>query len=60
MIFALIKATSFGFVVTSIGCFFGYYTRGGAEGVGRNTTRAVVAGSMVILVLDAFWAVVLL
>ncbi len=58
--FALIKATSFGFVVTSIGCFFGFGTRGGAEGVGRSTTRAVVVSSMVILVLDAFWAVVLL
>lgn len=58
--FALIKATSFGFVVTSIGCLFGFHTRGGAEGVGRSTTGAVVASSMVILVLDAFWAVVLL
>ncbi len=58
--FAFIKAVSFGFVVTSIGCYFGFNTRGGAEGVGRNTTRAVVASSMVILVLDAFWALVLL
>lgn len=58
--FALIKATSFGLVVTSIGCFFGLRTQGGAAGVGRSTTRAVVASSMVILVLDAFWAVVLL
>jgi phospholipid/cholesterol/gamma-HCH transport system permease protein len=58
--FAVIKTTSFGFVVTSIGCYFGYETRGGAEGVGRSTTRAVVASSMVILVLDAFWAIVLL
>lgn len=58
--FALIKATSFGLVVTSIGCYFGLYTRGGAEGVGRNTTRAVVASCMVILALDALWAVVLL
>jgi phospholipid/cholesterol/gamma-HCH transport system permease protein len=58
--FAFIKATSFGFVVTSIGCFFGFNTKGGAEGVGRSTTRAVVVSSMVILVLDAFWAVVLL
>jgi phospholipid/cholesterol/gamma-HCH transport system permease protein len=58
--FFLIKATSFGFVVTSLGCFFGFYTRGGAEGVGESTTRAVVTSSMVILVLDAFWAVILL
>jgi len=58
--FAYIKATSFGFVVTTTGCFFGFHTRGGAEGVGRATTRAVVVGSMAILVLDAFWALVLL
>ncbi|MEX1257575.1 MAG: ABC transporter permease [Gemmatimonadota bacterium] len=58
--YSIIKATSFGFVVTSLGCFFGYYTTGGAEGVGNGTTRAVVASSMVILVLDAFWALVLL
>ena len=58
--FAFIKATSFGLAVTSIGCYFGLYTRGGAAGVGRNTTRAVVASCMVILALDAFWAVVLL
>ncbi len=58
--FGLIKAVSFGFVVTSVGCYFGFHTRGGAEGVGRNTTRAVVASSVVILGLDAFWAIVLL
>jgi phospholipid/cholesterol/gamma-HCH transport system permease protein len=58
--FALIKAMSFGLVVTGIGCFFGFHTTGGAAGVGRATTRAVVLGSMVILVLDAFWAATLL
>ena len=58
--YSLIKAASFGLAVTVIGCFFGYTTMGGAEAVGRSTTRAVVASSMLILVLDAFWAVVLL
>ncbi len=58
--FALIKCVSFGFVVTSVGCFFGFTTSGGAEGVGKSTTRAVVVSSMVILVLDAFWAATLL
>jgi phospholipid/cholesterol/gamma-HCH transport system permease protein len=57
---AIVKSLSFGFVVTSIGCFFGFHTRGGAEGVGRDTTRAVVASSMVILVLDAFWDLILM
>jgi phospholipid/cholesterol/gamma-HCH transport system permease protein len=58
--YALIKATSFGFMVTTIGCYFGFQTRGGAEGVGKATTRAVVVSSMVILMLDALWAVLLL
>ena len=58
--YSLIKTMSFGFVVTFIGCFQGFHTQGGAEGVGISTTRAVVIASMLILVLDAFWAVVLL
>ena len=58
--FALIKAASFGLIVTGVGCFFGYTCSRGAEGVGVATTRAVVVGSMLILVLDAFWAAVLL
>ncbi len=58
--FAVIKSVSFGFTITSIGCFFGFTTHGGAEGVGNSTTRAVVVSSMVILVLDAFWAATLL
>jgi len=58
--FSAIKAISFGITVTSVGCAFGFHTRGGAEGVGLATTRAVVVSSMIILVLDAFWAAVLL
>jgi phospholipid/cholesterol/gamma-HCH transport system permease protein len=58
--YSLIKTTSFGFLVTLIGCYQGFTTEGGAEGVGVATTRAVVISSMLILVFDAFWAVVLL
>jgi len=58
--FSLIKSASFGLTVTGVGCAFGYHTRGGAAGVGRSTTRSVVIASMIILVLDAFWAAVLL
>jgi len=58
--YSLIKSTSFGLVVTLIGCFQGFTASGGAEGVGIATTRAVVIASMLILVLDAFWAAVLL
>lgn len=58
--FSLIKAASFGLAVTAIGCFFGFRTAGGAAAVGQATTRAVVVSAMLILVLDAFWAVTLL
>jgi phospholipid/cholesterol/gamma-HCH transport system permease protein len=58
--YSLIKASSFGLAVTSIGCYYGFSTMGGAEAVGRSTTQAVVVSSMLILVLDAFWAATLL
>jgi len=58
--FGLVKAMSFGLAIALIGCYHGLTTRGGAEGVGRETTTAVVRGAEAILVLDAFWAVVLL
>ena len=58
--FGLVKAGSFGLAVTLMGCLQGLRTMGGAEGVGRATTRAVVLGCEAILVLDAFWALVLL
>jgi phospholipid/cholesterol/gamma-HCH transport system permease protein len=58
--FGLFKAASFGFTITLVGCAVGLATYGGAEGVGRSTTRAVVFSAMLILVLDAFWAVTLL
>ena len=58
--FAMIKSVSFGLIVTGVGSFFGFRTVGGAEGVGRAATRAVVVSTMLILVLDAFWAAVLL
>ncbi|MFS8636665.1 MAG: ABC transporter permease [Gemmatimonadota bacterium] len=58
--YSLIKATSFGLVVTFVGCFSGFGATSGAAAVGRATTQAVVVSSMLILVLDAFWAAVLL
>ncbi len=58
--YSLIKTGSFGFAITLIGCYQGFTTTGGAQGVGTATTRAVVLSSMMILVLDAFWAVTLL
>jgi phospholipid/cholesterol/gamma-HCH transport system permease protein len=50
----LIKAAVFGLIVSVIGCQKGYYTRGGAEGVGRATTHAVVLASIAILIVDFF------
>jgi len=58
--FGLFKSATFGFTITTVGCMVGLSTRGGAEGVGRSTTRAVVYSAVLILVLDAFWAAVLL
>jgi len=50
----LIKASVFGGILTLVGCYKGFYTRGGAEGVGRSTTQAVVMSSVLILVSDYF------
>lgn len=45
----LIKATFFGAIVTIMGCYCGYYSKGGAQGVGQATTSAVVSSSILIL-----------
>ena len=50
----LIKAAFFGAAFTLISCYKGFYTKGGAEGVGRATTGAVVYSSMAILISDYF------
>ena len=50
----LIKASIFGFILAWIGCSKGLATRGGAQGVGITTTRAVVYASVTILVSDYF------
>jgi phospholipid/cholesterol/gamma-HCH transport system permease protein len=54
--YGLVKTASFGLAVTLIGCYKGLRARGGAEGVGRAATQAVVYSAVMILVLDAFWA----
>ncbi|MBI4681907.1 MAG: ABC transporter permease [Nitrospirae bacterium] len=53
----LIKAFFFGAAFTLISCYKGFYTKGGAEGVGRACTGAVVYSSMTILVSDYFLSV---
>ena len=48
----LFKAAVFGFVIALMGCYNGYHSMGGAQGVGRATTNAVVSASILILTLD--------
>jgi phospholipid/cholesterol/gamma-HCH transport system permease protein len=48
----LIKAAVFGFIVALMGCYHGYHSRGGAQGVGAATTHAVVSASIMILLSD--------
>jgi len=56
----IIKGLFFGFAITSIACYKGYYTEGGAEGVGKATTYTVVASCISIVVLDYILAAILL
>jgi len=49
VISGLVKAAVFGFIVALMGCYHGYHSRGGAEGVGAATTNAVVTASILIL-----------
>jgi len=55
--YGIVKAASFGFIVTLIGSIRGLRAGNGAEGVGRAATSAVVYSAVMILVLDAFWAI---
>jgi phospholipid/cholesterol/gamma-HCH transport system permease protein len=48
----LVKAAVFGFLIALMGCYQGYNSRGGAEGVGAATTAAVVSASILILAFD--------
>ncbi len=50
----LIKAAVFGFVFSGICCFQGYYTKGGARGVGEATNKGVVLSMVMIIILDFF------
>lgn len=48
----LLKSTIFGLLLSIIGCYKGYYTKGGARGVGKATTEAVVLACVVIFIAD--------
>jgi len=48
----LVKPLVFGFIIATIGCFYGMNTKGGTQGVGRSTTQAVVVSSVLIIASD--------
>lgn len=50
----LFKPVVFGFIIATIGCYYGLATKGGTQGVGRATTEAVVTAMLLIIVIDVF------
>lgn len=54
VISGLTKAGAFGFIVALMGCYHGYHSKGGAQGVGAATTNAVVSASILILLSNYF------
>ena len=55
----LVKATAFGGIISIMGCYHGFFTTGGAQGVGASTTRAVVSAAVMILIADYVMATLL-
>ncbi len=55
----LIKASVFGFIIALMGCYHGFNSKGGAQGVGKATTYAVVSSSILILIANYFLTVLL-
>ena len=52
VISGLTKAAVFGFIISLMGCYHGYYSRGGAQGVGAATTNSVVSAAIMILIFN--------
>ena len=48
----LVKAAVFGFLISLMGCYHGFHSRGGAQGVGAATTNAVVSGAILVLIFN--------
>jgi len=55
----LIKAATFGGIISIMGCYHGFFATGGAQGVGAATTRAVVSAAVMILIADYIMATLL-
>ena len=58
--YALIKTIFFAFIISSVSSYFGYYTKGGALEVGKNSTKAVVYSSILILLANVLLTQLLL
>jgi phospholipid/cholesterol/gamma-HCH transport system permease protein len=56
----LVKPLFYGYILSSVGCFYGMRTTGGTQGVGRSTIKAVVTSSVLILFVDFLLTQVLL
>jgi phospholipid/cholesterol/gamma-HCH transport system permease protein len=54
IVMGLAKPVVFGFIVATVGCYYGMSAKGGTQGVGRATTEAVVAAMILIIVVDVF------
>ena len=48
----LVKAAVFGFLIALMGCYHGFHSKGGAQGVGKATTNAVVTGAILVLIFN--------
>jgi phospholipid/cholesterol/gamma-HCH transport system permease protein len=55
----LIKSACFGLILSVVSCYKGFYTTGGAEGVGRAATQAVVISTVSIFISDFFLTAVM-
>ncbi len=54
VVLGLVKAAAFGSLIALMGCYYGYHSKGGAQGVGSATTSAVVSASILILITNYF------
>jgi phospholipid/cholesterol/gamma-HCH transport system permease protein len=60
VVFSLIKAYTFAFIISSISAFYGYYVKGGSLEIGRSSTKSVVISCIMILLADYILAAMLL
>jgi phospholipid/cholesterol/gamma-HCH transport system permease protein len=60
LLIGVAKTSVFGVIIALTGCYFGLQTKGGAEGVGNSTTKAVMASCVLILVSDFIIAFIML